>query len=402
MAAISVQVPYPVFYDRDGQPLDNGNIYIGDANQDPVTNPIQVYYDEALTITASQPLKTSGGYVYRNGTPAQLYVNANDFSILVNDSKNTLVYSLPEATGIVVGAGSVSYDPTVTYSAGSLGAFLDPFFGATDAKFEVTTEAGAGLQRGIAIEHYADTTGSYGLDIHQYQGAKNALVVHCYSDENGAVAGAVAAQIDHTRSGNILVLKNAENAVTSPGTKGTANFITGVGYGGAGQTTPGTLFSWTHQNVILVPDDYWPLKVSGNGMEVICGTTASRCFKATSLSDTKYGVEAYGTKFGAYVSTTLDSGFTAGFVKNGTGAGTVIAVINKGTGDFQIGLNAASAERYKIDSAGQYYIQGNRILTTQQPFIADPTGGATVDAEARTSINAILDLLAAHGLMAPV
>ena len=114
MAALSIQVPYPVFYDRDGQPLDNGNIYIGVANLDPVTNPLQVYYDESLTITASQPLVTSGGYVYRNGTPTQLYVNANDFSITVNDSKDLLVYSFPEATGLGVGAASIEYDPPFT------------------------------------------------------------------------------------------------------------------------------------------------------------------------------------------------------------------------------------------------------------------------------------------------
>jgi hypothetical protein len=114
MAALSVQVPYPVFYDRDGQPLDNGNIYIGEANLDPITNPIQVYYDEALTLTASQPLVTSSGYVYRNGTPTQLYVDATDFSITVNDSKNLLVYNFPTATGIGVGAASIEYDPPFT------------------------------------------------------------------------------------------------------------------------------------------------------------------------------------------------------------------------------------------------------------------------------------------------
>ena len=114
MAALSIQVPYPVFYDRDGQPLDNGNIYIGVANLDPVTNPLQVYYDDALTITASQPLITSGGYVYRNGTPAQLYVDATDFSITANDSKDLLVYNFPEGTGIGVGAASVEYDPPFT------------------------------------------------------------------------------------------------------------------------------------------------------------------------------------------------------------------------------------------------------------------------------------------------
>lgn len=116
MDATSIQVPYAVFYDRDGQPLDNGNIYIGEANQDSVTNPIQVYYDEALTITASQPLKTSNGYVYRNGTPAQLYVAEVNFSILVNDSKNLLVYSFPDGTGFqsFTDAQQVEYDPPFT------------------------------------------------------------------------------------------------------------------------------------------------------------------------------------------------------------------------------------------------------------------------------------------------
>ena len=101
MAALSLQVPYPVFYDRDGQPLDNGNIYVGTAYLDPVTNPIQVYYDEALTLPAVQPLKTNNGYIYRNGTPTQLYVNAVNFSITVKDSKNLLVYNFPDGTGIL-------------------------------------------------------------------------------------------------------------------------------------------------------------------------------------------------------------------------------------------------------------------------------------------------------------
>lgn len=116
MAALSVQVPYPVFYDRDGQPLDSGRIYIGEANLDPVTNPIATYYDEALTIPAAQPLITSNGYIYRNGTPAQIYVDGVNFSILVNDSKGLLVYSFPEGTGISPNASSI------TYNEGSVGA----------------------------------------------------------------------------------------------------------------------------------------------------------------------------------------------------------------------------------------------------------------------------------------
>ena len=114
MAAVSIQVPYPVFYDRDGLPLDSGRIYIGEANLDPITNPITVYYDEALTIPASQPLITSAGYIYRNGTPTQIYVDAVDFSITVSDNKNLLVYSFPSGTGLGVGAASIEYDPPFT------------------------------------------------------------------------------------------------------------------------------------------------------------------------------------------------------------------------------------------------------------------------------------------------
>jgi len=136
MAALSIQVPYPVFYDRDGQPLDNGNIYIGIANLDPVANPLQVYYDADLTITASQPLVTSGGYVYRNGTPTQLYVNANDFSITVNDSKNLFVYSFPEATGIGVDAASIEYDP--------------PFTGAVTSGYTVSDK----LSQTVSVEDF--------------------------------------------------------------------------------------------------------------------------------------------------------------------------------------------------------------------------------------------------------
>jgi hypothetical protein len=92
MTAPTVKVPFPIFQDRDGQPLDNGNIYIGLAFNDAETNPIQVYWDNDLTIPAYQPIKTSGGYLYRNGTISNVFVNG-DYSMTVRDSKNTFVYS---------------------------------------------------------------------------------------------------------------------------------------------------------------------------------------------------------------------------------------------------------------------------------------------------------------------
>lgn len=111
MPALSINVPFPVFQDRDGQPLDNGYVYIGTPYLDPQTNPVQVYFDDALTIPAAQPLRTINGYVSNAGTPAQLYVNGVNFSIKVLDSKANLVYSFPDGSGISPNAAGVQYDP---------------------------------------------------------------------------------------------------------------------------------------------------------------------------------------------------------------------------------------------------------------------------------------------------
>ena len=109
MSALSIQVPFPVFQDRDGQPLDNGYVWIGVANLNPQTNPVVAYYDAALTIEAVQPLRTINGYISNAGTPAQIYVDANDYSILVLDSKGTTVYSFPNGTGISPTAAGIEF-----------------------------------------------------------------------------------------------------------------------------------------------------------------------------------------------------------------------------------------------------------------------------------------------------
>jgi hypothetical protein len=114
MSALSIQVPFPVFQDRDGQPLENGYVWIGVANLNPQTNPVVVYFDEALTIVAAQPLRTLNGYVSRAGTPAQIYVDGVNFSILVQDSKGSMVYNFPDGTGISPDACGVTYDPPFT------------------------------------------------------------------------------------------------------------------------------------------------------------------------------------------------------------------------------------------------------------------------------------------------
>lgn len=109
MNPLSIQIPFPVFQDRDGQPLDNGYVWLGTANLNPQTNPVVAYFDAALTIIAAQPLRTINGYISRAGSPAQIYVDGVNFSILVQDSKGSMVYSFPDGTGISPNASGVAF-----------------------------------------------------------------------------------------------------------------------------------------------------------------------------------------------------------------------------------------------------------------------------------------------------
>jgi hypothetical protein len=97
MSALSIQPTFPIFTETDGQPLEDGYIWIGAANLDPQGNPINVYWDAALTQLAGQPIRTQGGYPVNSGTPARLYVNS-DYSIRVMNKNGSTVYSAPAAT----------------------------------------------------------------------------------------------------------------------------------------------------------------------------------------------------------------------------------------------------------------------------------------------------------------
>lgn len=109
MAALSVQVPYPVFYDRSGDPLENGYVWIGQANQNPQTNPINVYFDKELTQLVAQPLRTIAGYISNAGTPAQVYVDASNFSIIAQEKDGTMIYNFPNGTGISPSAAGITF-----------------------------------------------------------------------------------------------------------------------------------------------------------------------------------------------------------------------------------------------------------------------------------------------------
>ena len=83
----------------------------------------------------------------------------------------------------------------------------------------------AGWPSVARVEHYSSALGMYGFEIHNYDGANMASVIHQYS------GFAPAFQIDNTKNQAFIVLRNSENQVTSPGTRGSGAFMVFAGYG---------------------------------------------------------------------------------------------------------------------------------------------------------------------------
>lgn len=111
--SMPIAPPFPQFTDKSGAPLNGGYIYIGQSGMNPETSPVNIYWDPALTIPAAQPLRTMGGYIVRNGTPAAVFVSELDFSITVRNYDKSTVYStLASNDSSTINASAIVFVPS--------------------------------------------------------------------------------------------------------------------------------------------------------------------------------------------------------------------------------------------------------------------------------------------------
>lgn len=87
-----VAQPHLYMGDTQGRPLDAGKVYFGEPNKDPELYPISVYYDEALTIAAPQPIRTMGGFMNANGQMVEIYAAETTYSVKVLDGYGRQVF----------------------------------------------------------------------------------------------------------------------------------------------------------------------------------------------------------------------------------------------------------------------------------------------------------------------
>lgn len=148
--------PFPQWFDTDGSPLSSGYIYIGQADSNPETDPVSVFWDVDLTQPAAQPLRTSGGYVVRNGSPAVAYVSG-DYSVTVKNNRggrvfyaanstefsnvqqaldaiDTLRADMLSASDVAKGPALVGQGMTLSYAAGTVGYYVRGLMGRTTAE----------------------------------------------------------------------------------------------------------------------------------------------------------------------------------------------------------------------------------------------------------------------------
>lgn len=119
-AVVSPQIP---IMSLQGLGLNAGNVYIGVAGQDPKTNPQAVYWDAALSIPATQPLDTLGGYIVRAGTPSDAYTNGS-YSLGIFATDETLVYQRLVVTPQAGTGEDVEYDLVWTGAQTAASAWL--------------------------------------------------------------------------------------------------------------------------------------------------------------------------------------------------------------------------------------------------------------------------------------
>ena len=337
MTATFLQIPFPVFFDSNGDPLDNGFVYIGRADQDPISDPIEVYFDADLTIPAAQPLRTIRGRVNQGGAPGNIYANLavpSAYSMTVLNKNKELVFSVPQGTGFNSALGNLDVtNNTITAQNANGNIILDPpgtgevavqsnlGIGTTDPTFSAGT--------GIEIEQAGPAT----LRLENTQTDKAAEL---RVDTNVILAGVSTDQnlVLQTNNADRLTITNAGAATFSGALNVTGDYTSAAG----------------------------DITLTGGDLTVTAGTAT---INTLSVSGT---ASVTGALTGSTASLTTSLSVPEITLNNGTGA-SFMALQHTGVerarltalaaGGLEFGVNTGQTKRMSLTEEGSLQVNGS-------------------------------------------
>lgn len=248
----------------------------------------------------------------------------------------------------------------------------------------------------INIDHRANGTGNvvnpgqtYGIDIHNFPGARSALVIHQYSSHDRALT------IDNTGAAPSIEINNTRNDVINPGSDGTGDFLTLRDHGAMamridkdlvfrmGSTKVATfvhtsakalsvqtssLFNGETMDVTKAgkgPGTALKINNSGTGTGLhVNETGGGRGLQIDAnyvANSGHYGALIQGYDYGLSATTIGDNGTTLSLTKSSPGSGTVQQIVNKGTGN-SFEARDAKGQRFTIAASGFIsVIQGQNV-----------------------------------------
>ena len=207
MTTISISQPFPVFTDIDGQPLEDGYVWIGVSGLEPQANPQTAYWDSALTQVVTQPVRTRGGYPLNGTAIGQLFVGAAYSVKVQNKNSSTIVLDLTGASGFGL-LNSIS-------------------FGTTGLTPAVATTGDVVVSGTLAVANGGTGITSLGAGVATWLGTpSSANLAAAVTDETGS--GALVFGTSPTISGATLNGTTVYGGAVTPAT----NTVDSVGYTG--------------------------------------------------------------------------------------------------------------------------------------------------------------------------
>jgi hypothetical protein len=241
----------------------------------------------------------------------------------------------------------------------------------------------------INLDHRSDGTGNtaspgqtYGIDLHNYPGAKAGFVFHQYSSVERAFA------LDNTGSAPMIEINNTENQTLNPGSTGTGDFFLLREMGTSilrldkdvvfrvGSTKVATFLNTGNKALSVQAASTYngeamdvtkagtgagtALKVNNSGTGIglhINQLGAGQAFKVSANLAANAGVYpslVEGWDYGPSFTTAANGGTVLHLVKNASGSGAVLSLLNKGTGQTAAFKDTSGAILSQIAANGEF------------------------------------------------